>query len=131
MVVHLPKRTKTSLITESDQNGPNHQLLHLVGWLFWVKRPFETVFQSISGRLSKRGRKRRERIDESKNVQTTPTRTYCKRSRPLPYCNPNCRTPRHWKLTQYHRTTRPPPPAVAAMHGPHSLVRIGISWLSI
>ena len=30
--------------------------------------------------------KRRERIDESKNVQTTPTRTYCKRIRPLPYC---------------------------------------------
>ena len=25
-------------------------------------------------------------IEESKNVQTTPTRTYCKRSRPLPYC---------------------------------------------
>ena len=43
----------------------------LVGW-FWVLRPFETVFQSISGRLPKRGRKRKERIDESKNVQTTP-----------------------------------------------------------
>ena len=43
--------------------------------------------------LPKRGRKRRERIDESKNVQTNPTRTYCKCSRPLPYCNPNCRTP--------------------------------------
>ena len=28
-VVHLPKRTETSLITESDQNGPNHQLLQL------------------------------------------------------------------------------------------------------
>ena len=56
----------------------------LVGWLFWVKRPFETVFLSISGRLLKGGRKRRERIDESKNVQTTPTRTYCKRSRPCP-----------------------------------------------
>ena len=28
-VVHLPKRTKTSLITESDQSGPNHQLLLL------------------------------------------------------------------------------------------------------
>ena len=27
--------------------------------------------------------------------QTTPTRTYCKRNRLLPYCNPNCRTPRH------------------------------------
>ena len=28
-VVHLPKRTDTSLITESDQSGPNHQLLQL------------------------------------------------------------------------------------------------------
>ena len=32
----------------------------LVGWLFWVKRPFETVFQSISGRLPERGKKRRK-----------------------------------------------------------------------
>ena len=40
-----------------------------------------------------------------------PTRTYCKRNRPLPYCHQNCRTPRHWKLTQDHRTTRPPPSA--------------------
>ena len=28
-VVHLPKRTETSLVTESDQRGPNHQLLQL------------------------------------------------------------------------------------------------------
>ena len=28
-VVHLPKRTETSLITESDQSGHNHQLLQL------------------------------------------------------------------------------------------------------
>ena len=28
-VVHLPKRTEISLITESDQSGPNHQLLQL------------------------------------------------------------------------------------------------------
>ena len=55
---------------------------------FWVLG-FETVFQSISGRLPKRGRKRRERIDTSKNVQTTPTCTFCKCRRPLPYCNPN------------------------------------------
>ena len=79
----------------------------MVGWLFWVWRPFETVFQPISGHLPERGRKRRERIEESKNVQTTPTRTYCKRNRPLPYYHPNCRTPRHWKFTQGHRTTRP------------------------
>ena len=28
-VVHLAKRTETSLITELDQSGPNHQLLQL------------------------------------------------------------------------------------------------------
>ena len=28
-VVHLPKRTETSLITESNQSGPNHQLMQL------------------------------------------------------------------------------------------------------
>ena len=28
-VVHLLKSTETSLITESDQRGPNHQLLQL------------------------------------------------------------------------------------------------------
>ena len=39
--------------------------------------------------LPERGGKKREVIDERKNVQTTPTRTYCKRSRPLPYYNPN------------------------------------------
>ena len=39
-----------------------------------------------------------------------PSCTYCKRYRPLPYYDPDCRTPRHWKFTQDHRTTRPPPP---------------------
>ena len=28
-VAHLPESTETSLITESDQSGPNHQLLQL------------------------------------------------------------------------------------------------------
>ena len=40
----------------------------LVGWLFLVLRPIETVFQSIAGRLPKRGRKRRERTDENKRA---------------------------------------------------------------
>ena len=35
------------------------------------------------------GRKKREMTDERLNVQTTLTRTYCERSRPLPYYNPN------------------------------------------
>ena len=66
------------------------------------------LWDSISvyiGRLPERGR---ERIEESKNVQTFPTRTYCKRNRPLPYYHPNCRTPQHWKFTQDHHTTWPP-----------------------
>ena len=63
-----------------------------------------SLYRAVSQREGERG----ERIDESKNVQTTPTRTYCKRNRPLPYCNQNCRTPRHWKFTQHHCTTRPP-----------------------
>ena len=57
---------------------------------------------------SPRKGKRAERI-ESKNVQTTPHRTYCKRNRPLSYYYPNCRTPRNWKFTQDHRITRPSP----------------------
>ena len=62
--------------------------------IFWLVvlslAAFEAIFQSISGRLPERGRKRRERIQESKHVQTTPTRTPT-----LPYYHPNCRTPRH------------------------------------
>ena len=69
------------------------------------KQPTNQLYQAVSQREGERG----GRIDESKNVQTTPTRTYCKRNRPLSYCNQNCRTPRHWKFTQHHRTTRPPP----------------------
>ena len=62
----------------------------LIGWLVVLGlTAFEIVFQSISGRLPKSGRKKKEMIDETKNVQTTPTRTFCKRSRPLSYSNPN------------------------------------------
>ena len=44
---------------------------------------------SLYRAISQREGYRKEMIDERKNVQTTPTRTYCKRSRPLPYSNPN------------------------------------------
>ena len=52
------------------------------------------LFSSFSlslgdGPISGLGRKKREVIDERKNVQTTPTRTYLKRNRPLPYYYPN------------------------------------------
>ena len=92
--------------------GPCPTVIQIVGWLvgyFGFNGPLRQYF-SLYRAVSQREGERRERIDESKNVQTTPTRTYCKRNRPLPYCNQNCRTPRHWKFTQHHRTTRPPPP---------------------
>ena len=69
-------------------------------------RQYSSLCRAVSQREGEGG----EMIDESKNVQTTPTRTYCKHNRPLPYLNQNCRTPQHWKFTQHHRTTHPPPP---------------------
>ena len=90
-----------------NKNG-DETSIWLVG-CFGFNGPLKQYFSLYRAVSQKRGRKRRERIDESKNVRTTPTRTYCKRSRPLPYCNLNCRTPRHWKFTQHLCITRPPP----------------------
>ena len=80
-------------------------------WLvvFGFNGPLRQYFSLYRAVSQREGEREEKRIDESKNIQTTPTRTYYKRSRPLTYCNPNCRTPRHWKFTQHHRTTRPPP----------------------
>ena len=80
-------------------------------WLvggFGFNGPFRQYFSLYRAVSKKRGRKRKERIDKSTYVQTSPTRTNCKCNRPLPYCNQDCRTPRHWRFTQHHRTTRPP-----------------------
>ena len=79
----------------------------LVGWLLGFNCPSRQYF-SLYRAVSQREGERGERIDKSKNVQITPTRTYCKRIRPLPYFYQNCRTPRHWKFTQHHCTTRRP-----------------------
>ena len=52
-------------------------------WLvgcFGFSGPLRQYF-SLYRAVSQREGERRERIDESKNVQTTPTRTYCKRNR--------------------------------------------------
>ena len=45
-------------------------------------------YYSLYRAVSQREGERRETIDESKNVHTSPNRTHCKRSRPLPYYNP-------------------------------------------
>ena len=82
----------------------------LVCWLFWAYRPFETLFQSMTGHLSERGRKKREMIDKSKNGQTTPPAHTASAVGPCPILIQISRTHRHhWKFTQDHHTTRPPP----------------------
>ena len=45
-------------------------------------------------------------LDERKNIQTTPTRSTVG---PCPTHIKISKTPRHWKFTQHHRITRPPP----------------------
>ena len=47
-------------------------------------------------------------IDERKNVQTTPPAPPATAVGPCPTIIQISRTPRHWKFTQHHRTTRPP-----------------------
>ena len=104
---HAPWMSFRSLFV--SRVGVSH--LSILEWLvgcFGFNGPLRQYF-SLYRAASQREGEREERIDESKNVQTTPTRTYCKRNRPLPYCNQNCRTPRHWRFTQHHRTTRPSP----------------------
>ena len=48
------------VVSDQSRRYMNHQAL-MVGWLFWKFRPFETVFQSISGRLPEKGKDRREK----------------------------------------------------------------------
>ena len=88
-------------------------VVHHLGWLvscFEFNDPLRQYF-SLYRAVSLTGRMGRENIEEGKSVQTPAphTRTYCKRNRPLPYYQPKCRTPRHLKFTQDHRTTRPHP----------------------
>ena len=96
---------KGPLNPKQPTNQPT-SLWETVGWL--VVLGLTALSDSISVYIgpSPKERTKKERKNRCPN---NPTRTYCKRSRPLPYCNPNCRTPRHWKFTQHHCTTRPPP----------------------
>ena len=67
-----------------------------VSWLFVLGlRPFETVFQSISGRLPERGRKKRNDRRE-KNVQTPQPAPTASAVGPCPTRIQINRTSRHW-----------------------------------
>ena len=61
-------------------------------WLvgcFGLNGPLRQYFSLYRAVSQRQGERKREMIGERKNVQTTPTRTHCKRSRPLPYYDPN------------------------------------------
>ena len=73
--------------------------------LLWAKRPFETLFQSTSGRLPDRGRKKREMIDERKKAKQPPPAPTVSAVGPCITMIQISRTPRHWKFIQHHRTT--------------------------
>ena len=74
-------------------------MLRLVGWFEFSGplRQYFSLYQAVSQREGERGVKGQRRVKMSKQPP------------PVPYYHPNCRTPRHWKFTQDHRTTRPPP----------------------
>ena len=81
-------------ITVLKPRSPRHFPGPRVGWL--VVLGLTALWDSISvyiGPPPIEG-ERGEKIAESKNAQTTPTRTYCQRNRPLPYYHPNCGTSR-------------------------------------
>ena len=86
----------------------------VTGWLFWASWLFETVYQSVSSRLTQRGWKKRDTIGERENGLTTPTCMYCKHSRPLSYFYPDfvaCMMLWHWKLPSTIAGPWPPPHA--------------------
>ena len=62
-------------------------VIQIVG-CFGLNGPLRRYF-SLYRAVSQREGERKEMTDERKNDQTTPTRTYCKCSRPLPYSHRN------------------------------------------
>ena len=66
-------------------------------------RQYFSLYRAVSQRAGERKGKRQTR---EKNIHTTPTIT--SGVGPCPAIYRSSRTPRHWKFTQHHRTTRPP-----------------------
>ena len=64
------------------------QCIWLVG-CFGLNGPLRQYFSLYRAVSQREGERKEKRQTREKNVQTTPTRTYCKYNRPLPYCNPN------------------------------------------
>ena len=84
----------------------------LVGWLvgcFGLNGPLRqyfSLYRAVSQREGERGEKGQMRVKMSKQPPPAPTASAVG---PCPTLIQISRTPRHWKFTQHHRTTRPPP----------------------
>ena len=79
------------LCTLSDNVKIFVQIFAPPRWLvgcFGLNGPLGQYF-SLYRAVCQREGKRKEMIDEKKNVQITPTHTYYKRSRPVPYSTPD------------------------------------------
>ena len=63
------------------------EMVGLVG-CFGLNGPLRQYF-SLYRAVSQRGEKEKRKDRREKKCPNNPTRTYCKRSRPLPYSNPN------------------------------------------
>ena len=91
-----------------------HKLIRMVGWLFLAYRPFETVFQSVLGRLPERRRKKREMIDERKMSEQSPPAPTASALGPCPSLAKISRTPRHalevYPAASHHPSIPPPTP---------------------
>ena len=110
--MYLPKRTKTSLITESDHSGPNHQVLQLCqpAQPGPIREPCIAALASfiLYRTISQREGERKEKWWTREKGQTIPPSPNASEVGPCPAIIQIRRTPWHWKLTQHHRTTRPP-----------------------
>ena len=83
-------------------------VFRLVGWLFWVNGPLRqyfSLYQTISQREGEGVEKGQRRVKMSKQPPPAPTASAIG---PCPTIIQTVRTPRQWKFTQDHRTTRPP-----------------------
>ena len=93
------------------------QLDLLIDWLvvFGLNDPLRqyfSLYRVVSLREGERGEKGKMRVKMSKQPPPAPT---ARAVGPCPTLIQTSRTPRHWKFTQDHRTTRLPPRSLDAI----------------
>ena len=89
-----------------------HYLFRDQDWLvscFGFNGPSKQYFSLYRAVSQREGEREEKWTDESKNVQTTPTRTYYKRSRSLPHYNPSAPALEVYPAPLHHPTTPPHP----------------------